>query len=141
MKVSNLNDSREEGMQELLGKFHEWRERKKSSKDRIPEILWAEAVKLAQKHSLFCVSKKLGLSYTDLKKRMGKSNRDGMVRSNEEGDFMEIKVSAPNHPFLREAPSHCIMELIRGDGSQLRVYSTDGATIDITRICESFVKN
>jgi len=141
MKVSSLNGSKEEGIEELCAKFREWRRIKKSKKDRIPEELWLEAVKLAQKHSVFRVSKKLRLSYIDLKKRMGKSNREGMWRSNEEGDFMELKVSAPTHPFLREATSHCIMELIRGDGAQLRVYSTQGATIDITRICENFVRD
>jgi hypothetical protein len=141
MNVSKRIDTKEEVLQGLNNKFCEWRKSKKSSKDRIPEELWAEAVKLAQKDSVFRVSQKLRLSYIDLKKRMGKSNREGMRRSNEEGDFMELKVSAPTHPFLREATSHCIMELIRGDGAQLKVYSTHGATIDITRICESFAKN
>lgn len=143
MNVCGINTSQkaQEEIEQLFNKFDEWRKGNKKPKDRIPEELWAEAVKLAEKHSVFQVSKRLRLSYMDLKKRMKNWNGENISDSRESGGFLELKVSSPSLAVSSGAMSPCIMEIIRSDGGQLRVYSTHGATFDITRICENFMKN
>jgi Tfp pilus assembly protein PilN len=69
-----LNASQEEEIQQLCNKFEEWRKEKKSLRKRIPEELWLEAIKLAEKYSVCQVSKRLRLGYLDLKKRMRDMN-------------------------------------------------------------------
>lgn len=143
MNVSGISGSQEE-IEQLFNKFDKWRKSKKSPKDRIPDELWAEAVKLAETFSVHRVSKRLGLSYVDLKKRMGNWNVKNISDSSEAEGFLELKVSSPSVTVGRSGMgwiSPCIMEIIRSDGTQLRVYSTHGVTLDITRICESLVKN
>lgn len=144
MKVPGLSTSQEEEIHQLLNKFEEWRKEKKSVKDRIPDELWNEAVQLAEKYSVFRVSKRLRLSYMDLKKRIRNWNvkvGGNTSVSGEEMDFLELKVSSPSLAVARGAMSSCIMEIIRSDGAQLRIYSTHGSSFDITRVCEDFVKN
>jgi hypothetical protein len=141
MKVPGLNSTQEEEIHQLLNKFEEWRKGKKSVKDRIPAELWTEAVQLAEKYSVFRVSKRLRLSYMDLKKRMRNWNGENASVLGEERDFLELKVSSRFLTAGRGGMSPCIMEIIRSDGAQLRVYSRSGAPFDIMRICEGFMKN
>jgi hypothetical protein len=138
-----LNASQEEEIQQLCNKFEEWRKEKKSIGKRIPEELWLEAIKLAEKYSVCQVSRRLRLGYMDLKKRMRDMNagdREPISETRETGGFLELKVSSPPFTMGRGSMTPCIMEIMRSDGAQLRIYSTPGLTFDITRICESFVR-
>jgi len=58
-------------IEELEQKLNNWRNNKKSVREKIPEQYWEEAVKLSKFQSLPTVAKHLGLNCNDLKKRMG----------------------------------------------------------------------
>jgi len=143
-------------------KFQDWRSQRKLG-TRVPEELWNLAIELTSKHSISGVARILGLDYFGLRNRVHgvhpveckdkeKPQRSPIGSS----PFIELKVD--NHPppssarCDRSAPiaslgfvsadSQCLMELLRADGTTMRIYSTavSSSSIDITRICESFLK-
>lgn len=136
--AEKLSLNEEEDIRGVIEKFNGWRKWKKSIKERIPEELWDQAVVLAEKYSVYRVSRELRLSYMDLKGRMKcRKKRDIPLKGS---PFIELSVSGGDFGAIRGASSECLMELIRRDGTQLRIYSAIGAKIDITRICESFLR-
>jgi len=56
-------------IEELQKQFSVWRRNKKSRGERIPEDLWNQAVYLCNSISTYQVSRKLSLSYSELKAR------------------------------------------------------------------------
>jgi len=136
--AEKLSLNEEEDIKGVIEKFTGWRKGKRSIKDRIPEELWNQAVELAEKYSVYRVSRELGLSYMDLKGRMkaGKKRDIPLKRSS----FIELSVRGGDFGSLRGSSSECMMEMVRGDGTQLRIYSAIGVKIDITRICENFLR-
>jgi hypothetical protein len=90
-------------------RFQAWR-RQRTSRNPIPEYLWALAVRLAQRHGVSRTATILGVDYYRLKKR---TELAGPAR--------------PNSPAFVELPSpvvpgkQCQFELDNGAGAILRV--------------------
>jgi hypothetical protein len=59
-------------LSQLSARMEAWRNDPKKSR-RIPQELWQAAVELSKEYSINQISKALRLSYTDLKKRVGRS--------------------------------------------------------------------
>lgn len=145
-------------------KFQNWRSQRKFG-TRIPEELWNLAIELTSKHPIGRVCRILGLNFVELKHRVhgmhgveSKASKEGPSKSPPgSSPFIELKVGAsspsscdrsgisasiPSLGFV-SAESQCLMELLRSDGTTMRIYSTavSSSSIDITRICESFLKS
>jgi hypothetical protein len=95
--------------------FESWRKTKEYSSTPIPEQLWQEAVRLAGAHSIYQVSKTLGLDYNHLKRRVQRNEGLPQSSENRTDAFVEVSLSAAMP--LRE----CTIELERPDKTRMRL--------------------
>jgi hypothetical protein len=106
--------------------FQAWRARRQAG-GRIPERLWALAVRLANRHGLSRTASALGLDYYSLKKRA------------------EQAASKPqsNGPAFVELPSpvmvgkQCLFELDNGAGATMRVQLVGYDAADVEALARS----
>lgn len=118
-------------------KFQKWRLTRKH-RGRIPEKLWQLAVKLTSTYAISRVSRELGLSFPALKNRLEVYSKPCSDIIDKSTSFVELEV-LPESGVL-PLGSGCVMELTRVDGANLKIYSTMGSRVDITGICENFLK-
>jgi hypothetical protein len=91
-----------------------WRQRKKGG-EGIPAPLWEAAVALAGDHSVYEVSRGLGLDYGKLKRLVsGAAQRHVEPEPEPETEFVELAG-------LFETRRAAIVEMRRGDGASIRV--------------------
>ena len=115
-------------IEEVRDQFTHWREGRKK-RTPIPKHLWQASVELSQKHSIYTISKALGLSYSDLKKRVQHKTDDGFIGIKQEPSFIELDLSQ----------RHCIVEMENTDGARMRI-SVDGAgSIDLLGLAKAFL--
>ena len=110
-------------LQDIQKQFEHWRSNRSSRREPIPKRLWQSAIDLCQVHGIARVSKSLGLSYTDLKKRLPK---DPVMSS----QFMQLDISSFS--------SRWRLECDRPDGSRLSL-SGSGQIPDITGMIGAFL--
>ncbi len=116
-------------------RFEQWR-RTRKGRSRIPEPLWALAVKMAGTHGIHRTAKTLRVGYYSLKKRV---EREAAVASNtSEKDpaatFIELT------PPVGAASCECILELEAPGGAKMRVHLTGGASPDLAALSQSFYR-
>jgi hypothetical protein len=108
-------------------RFQAWRERRKAG-SRIPQPLWALAVRLASTHGVCRTAMALGLDYYSLKKR-------------------SAEVADPPRstgPAFVEMPTpvvvgkQCLLELDNGTGATLRVQMVGYDTVDVEALTRRF---
>jgi hypothetical protein len=109
------------------GRFQAWRGQRKSG-CRIPQSLWAMAIRLAESHGVSRTSTALGLDYYSLKKRAE-------------------AVATPPQPsgpaFLELTPpvlvaKQCRLELDNGSGATMRVELVGYDVADLDALSRSF---
>ena len=113
---------------EVQGRFAEWRKNKKLRR-RIPEDLWAAAVRLSTEHSLHKISSALSLSYADLKKRIQADHTPAATIP--ASDFIPIDIP-PTHN------EECIVEMEHRNGNKMRMHFKGKADFDLQVFAESF---
>lgn len=104
-------------MVSLREKVQAWRANKKHR--RMPEELWAEAVRLALKHGVHAVSKNVEVSYTRLRKLV--DAKAGKQVSRQAGSKF-VKIS-PVEPACKAGATR--VEISRPDGCRLSVENAD----------------
>jgi len=97
-------------------RFERWRRTRKVG-SRIPESLWAAAVKLADACGVHPTAKTLGLDYYALKKRLreASASRPAMTASANAPTFVEL--ASPAQMGMAE----CILELEDARGAKMRI--------------------
>ena len=109
-------------------RFEAWRRARKVGA-RIPDQLWALAVKLADAHGLSRTASTLKLDYHGLKKRVAAKTPDS---ASGRGAFIEL--SAPSL-----APSgECVVEFEDGSGASIRVHLRGCDAPDLVALGRSF---
>jgi hypothetical protein len=121
-------------------RFEQWREVRKA-RARIPDSLWASAVKLAREYGINRTAKALRVDYYSLKKRLGQESVAGQ-------DFAMVPFGTPESraaaTFLELAsPSptgacDCTLELEDTIGSKMRVHLKAATPLDLAALCRSF---
>lgn len=98
-------------------RFERWR-KNKSGRDRIPERLWAAAMKLCERHGVDRVRRWLRLNYTALRDRIAHARRSGPVPQKKKSApaFVEWVSTAP-----MTAPPVAEYVLELQDGADLRI--------------------
>lgn len=91
-------------LESVQERFESWRSHR-SKRERIPEYLWEAAARACEVHSVAHVSRRLRLSYTDLKKRVSSKSS--------EPQFMAIDLSCVSGGWQ--------LECDRPDGARLRL--------------------
>jgi hypothetical protein len=106
--------------------FQAWRQRRQAG-ERIPQPLWAMAIRLAKAHGLSRTATTLGLDYYSLKKRIesaGASPLSGPA-------FVELA-----SPVL--VGKQCRFELDNGAGATLRVHLVGYDAADLEALARGF---
>jgi hypothetical protein len=101
----------ETSIEEVVVELEEWRKSKRAG-ERIPEPLWEAAVDLSRHYSIYHVSRRLRLSYADLKKRVHSSKEE------EPGSCKFIELT-PAQVFA--GGGECIIEMHRRDGAGMKI--------------------
>ena len=128
-------------MERLRRRFERWRQTR-DGRSRIPETLWALAVKAVGKYGLNPTARALGLDYYSLKKRVeAETSRGGSDRQEgtktaagkiRRGEFIELAPVAP-----AGLPA-CIVELEHPGGAKMRVHLMGMQAPDLTALSRSF---
>ena len=107
-----MGEGNEQNLEHLEEQFREWRQTRARG-SRIPAPLWEAAVKAAGEYGVYKTSKRLGLEYDVVVRRMkeasGASEGVGAV------DFVEIPGK------IVSGGSGCAIEIEDGKGMRLRV--------------------
>ena len=121
-------------------RFERWR-RSRKIRTRIPEPLWASAVKVADRYGIHRTAKALRVDYYALKERVEQNavsagaqrgpapNASSMVA---EAEFLELPAAA------WPGSGECILELEDAGGAKLRVHLKGFAAPDLAALTRSF---
>jgi len=117
---------------EGLGRrFERWR-RTRKVRARIPEPLWASAVKLAGTYGIHRTAKALRVDYYALKKRVEGASAATASKRPARSTFLEL--SPPVWP----GPGECTLELEDAGGAKLRVHLKGFEAPDLAALSRSF---
>jgi hypothetical protein len=111
-------------------RFQAWRERRVLG-ERIPQPLWALAVRLAKTHGVSRAATALGLDYYSLKKRADVSTKS--PRPSGGPTFVEFTTPAL-------VVKQCQVELENGSGATMRVQLVGYDAADIEALARGFWK-
>jgi hypothetical protein len=110
------------------GRFQAWRKRRQVG-ERIPQLLWAMAARLAGTHGVSRTATAIGLDYYSLKQRVEAAGSEPQ----------------PNGPaFVEVSPTplmtvrHCRVELDNGTGARLRVELSGYDAADLEALARGF---
>ena len=115
----------------VRGELEAWRARRRRG-ERIPGEVWRSAVRAAERHGVHRVSRALGLDYVHLKRRVGEARANGAGGCAGEV-FVELAGAGV------ESGAACVVELEKGNGTRMRIFVRDGATVDWCRMKEAFL--
>lgn len=103
----------------------------------MPEKLWSEATEWARCYGINPVCGALGLSYTDLKKRMGQSHglRQVLKTAPMKATFMELDGAM----VLPDAPVGAVVEVTSADGGHMVLRLPAGSPLDPFGLVTSFL--
>ncbi len=110
-------------------RFERWRRTRKGH-SRIPESLWASAVKAARKHGLNRTVRALCLDYNSLKQRM-----EAFGFPSDQGSMATfVEIAPPASGSSRE----CILELEDPGGAKMRIHLKGVETPDLAALSRNF---
>jgi hypothetical protein len=132
----------------LSRRFDRWRRRRKG-RSRIPETLWASAVKAAGRHGLNPTARAFRLNYDALKKHAEAARACRVLREKVASHFMSDRqtTSADGQAvatFVELAPPasggsrECILELEDPGGAKMRVHLKGTEAPDLAALSQSF---
>ncbi len=118
----------------LRQRFERWR-RTRKVRSRIPEPLWASAVKLAGRYGIHRTAKALRVDYCALKKRVDGAPAATASKTPAEvagAQFLELPATA------WVGCGECTLELEDAGGAKLRVHLKGFETPDLAALSRSF---
>ena len=113
-------------IEELRQQFESWRNTH-AHRSRIPETLWASAVKLARQHGLHRTARALYLDYTKLKRLVGSQSAKGKEAA---PAFVELLTA--------ERMPECVVELENARGKKIRIHLRGVAVPDVALLSRIF---
>ena len=122
-------------LDQLAAQFEHWRQNRLRPHDRIPEVLWDQAVALTQTLSPSRVAKHLRLGVSDLKKQIAKRQGQAAPHSSVASGFVEV----PRPGAQPQTWSDMEVELYRPDGARLRLQAPE-ASLPLAAIVQSFLE-
>jgi hypothetical protein len=115
-------------------RFTKWRGTRKPG-TRIPERLWATAVKLAATYGLHPTASALRLDYYSLKKRHERAAAASSAQPSENGPVF-VELTAPCASGLRE----WVIDFENDAGAKMRIHGKGGEALDVMALARSFWK-
>ncbi len=119
-------------LERVRRRFERWRRTRKVL-SRIPEPLWAAAVKVAGASGISHTAKTLGVNHHALKRRIveAAATSDGPGRA-AVATFLELA------PPTRTGSCQCTLELEDGSGAKMRVHFQSAEASDLAALSRSF---
>ena len=118
----------------LRRRFEDWR-RTRKVRTRIPDRLWASAVKLAGRHGIHRTARALRVDYYALKKRVeggGTVTASNVPGGTDGAAFLELPAAA------WVGARECTMELEDAGGAKLRIHLKGFEAPDLAALSRSF---
>jgi len=125
----------EHQLDQLAGQFEHWRQTRTHARDRIPQVLWDQAVALARVLPHSRVAQHLGLSANDLKKQMAMAPQEMKTVPSLPLGFVEVP-SASARPRPPLVPH---VELHRADGTRLCIHAPV-STLPLAALVRAFLE-
>ena len=128
------------GLEGVQQKFQRWRRTRKARR-RIPDKLWAAAVRAAGTCGLHRTSKVLRLDYYSLKERVEEqaTAATGPEERAATPKFLELTPSAEHGSAAVPAGvCQCTLEFEDAEGAKMRIYLKGEATPDLAALSRSF---
>lgn len=122
-------------LDQLAAQLEYWRQSRLRPHDRIPEVLWDQAVALTQTLTPSRVAKHLRLGVSDLKKQITKRQGQAAPHSSVASDFVEV----PRPSTKPQTLSGIEVELHRPDGARLRLHAPE-TSLPLAAIVQSFLE-
>ncbi len=119
----------------VAAQFAQWRQQRAHPSERIPQVLWEQAVALTQEVPYSHVAKQLRLSPSDLKQQMRAQLASTSPTPASPIPFVEV----PQTPALSTALPETEIELQRADGARLRL-RTGNATLALAAVVRAFLE-
>jgi hypothetical protein len=113
-------------------RFQRWRRSRKVGA-RIPEPLWAAAVKLAQAYGIHRTARVLGLDYNSVKQRLEKQSASRPPQRPRTGVAAFVELAASPRMVVEE----CLLELEDAEGAKMRIHLKGVAAGDLTALSRS----
>jgi hypothetical protein len=130
-------------MERVRRRFQQWRATRNGARSRIPQSLWASAVKMAQRYGVCRTATTLRLDYYSLKRRV-ESQPPAKRRSPTAAASSGAEASvAPGFLELPAPPwsgGECLVELEEPGGAKMRVHLKGFAPPDLAMLSQSFWK-
>ena len=121
-------------LDQLAAQFEHWRQHRSHSHERIPTLLWDQAVALTETLPPSRVATHLRLGVADLKKQIAMRHGDPTPAA--PVGFVEVP-PPPASPYSR---SGFEVELQRIDGARLHIHAPAAAALPLTAIIQSFLE-
>jgi len=113
-------------------RFEAWR-RTRTARTRIPDSLWAAAVKVAGRYGVHRTAKTLRIDYYGLKRRVEEeASTSTSVRTVGDATFVELAGPFPT------GLSECLVELEDDSGAKMRVHLKGVEAPDLVALSQSF---
>jgi hypothetical protein len=117
---------------QVRGQFEAWRRQRRVG-ERIPQALWALAVRLANRHGIKRTSAALGVDYYSLKKQTERAA--GKMQASSGPTFVELPAALA---LGNTVGKRCLLELDRGTGASLRLHLVGYDTTDVATLAHAF---
>ena len=121
------------GLEGARRRFERWRQTRKIG-TRIPESLWASAVKVAGRYGISQTSSVLGVDYYSLKERLAQQATAPPDVSDVSSVPTFVELAAP----AQSVPGECILELEDAGGAKMRVHLKGFEAPDLAALTQSF---
>jgi hypothetical protein len=124
----------------LRRRFEEWRKTRKAPA-RIPESLWAAAVKMAGTYGLFRTARALPVDYYALKKRVEQQPLHARGKRESGSTMTFVQLPQPANDGFAMVPvgaCDCVLELEDTAGAKMRIHLKAAAPPDLAVLCGSF---
>jgi hypothetical protein len=131
MKQEILSTTNRPSLEEVTNQFQNWRKTRKK-RTAIPKELWQAAIDLSRDYPINIISKTLGLSYTDLKRRIKAS---GELRADNQNNviphFVEFDLSTA-------VSMECIVEMENPKGNRMKIHFKGCICSNLLELAKAF---
>ena len=131
MRQKQLSPAKQTSLNEVLSKFEQWRQNRPTTRQPIPDHLWAAAVSLHPKISTHRISRTLHLDYNKLKHHISLQSEVSRP-SSAIPEFMDLRFNEPL------TLCEYVVEMQQSDGSQMRIMVSKGTSSDLLNLAQSF---
>ena len=131
----HLREALPAGVQETRARLDAWRKAQGRGVPH-PAALWSEAVSWARRYGVNPVCRALGLSFTDLQKRLGQIHHEVLHRPKPAAPtFLEFEGTG----FHTETPGCPVVEVISPDGARMVMRWPAGSVVEVEALMASFL--